>query len=182
MKELALHILDIAQNSVRAEASVIEIEIKENRDQNIFEITIIDNGTGMDAATLEKAIDPFFTSRTTRKVGLGLSLLKQNAEMCDGSFSIESEPGEGSKVIAQFTHDHLDRPVLGDIAGVVLMLVYANPEIDFIYHHQTLKGEYTFNTWEVKELLGDVPINTPEVKRHLEDMIRENIADIGSQN
>ncbi|MCL3780441.1 ATP-binding protein [Prolixibacteraceae bacterium JC049] len=182
MKELALHILDIAQNSIRANATLVEIEIEDNLNDNRYQISIIDDGTGMDEDTIQKAIDPFYTSRTTRKVGLGLSMFKQNAEMCDGTFDVKSKLGEGSKVTATFIHNHLDRPVLGDIAGVVLMLVYANPELDFIYRHSTNNGEYIFNTWEVKEQLGEVPINTPEVKRYLEEMIRENLVEIGSNN
>jgi len=175
MKDLSMHILDIIQNSVRAEASEVELEIVEELEKNLYTIIINDNGCGMDEKTLEMVIDPFFTTRTTRKVGLGLPLIKQNAERTGGYLDIDSELGKGTKIKAVFTHDNLDRPSLGDIAGTVVLLVGANPEIRFNYVHKTDDGEFLFDTKEVKEALEGVPINNAEILMYLRDMIKENL-------
>ena len=173
-----MHILDIIQNSVRAKASEVELDIIEELENNLYIIVIKDNGCGMDKNTLDKVIDPFFTTRTTRKVGLGLPLLKQNAERTGGYMNIISEEGKGTKLTAVFMHDNLDRPSLGDIAGTVVLLVGANPEMSFVYKHKTGKGEYVFNTNDVNEVLEGVPINEPEVLRYLKEMINENLKEI----
>ncbi|TKG96005.1 ATP-binding protein [Puteibacter caeruleilacunae] len=178
MKELALHILDIAQNSIKAEADLVEIKITEDKVKDIYQIEIIDDGKGMDNETLQKSIDPFFTSRTTRKVGLGLSMFKQNAEQTGGNFQISSEPGKGCYVNATFGHKHFDRPVLGDIAGTVLILAISSPETEFKYTHQTADGLYEFDTREVKQELEGVPLQHPDIKKYLEDMIHENLLEI----
>lgn len=175
MKDLSMHIMDIIQNSVRAEATLVELEIKESRKDDLFSILIKDNGFGMTEEVLAKAIDPFFTTRTTRKVGLGLSLLKQNAEQTGGSMKIISKQGVGTELKAVFSHSHLDRPVLGDIAGTMVLLVGANPEMDFIYKHITDEGEYVFNTKEVKEVLDDIPVSDPNIMLYLKEMIKENL-------
>lgn len=120
----------------------------------------------------------FFTSRTVRKVGLGIPLFKQNAEATGGNLKIESKTGEGTIIEAKFGLSHWDRPPMGDIAGSIVILVSANPEIDFIYRHSTEKGEYTFDTNEVKEILEGVPLNDPEIVMALRQMIRENIKEI----
>lgn len=178
MKDLSMHILDIIQNSVRAEASEVELEIIEEKEKNLYTIIINDNGFGMDKETLEKVIDPFFTTRTTRKVGLGLPLLKQNAERTGGYMELESEKGKGTKLKAVFEHDNWDRPSLGDIVGTVVLLVGANPNMHFVYRHKTDTGEYVFDTKEVVEVLDGVPINEPEVLSYLKEMINENLKDI----
>ncbi len=178
MQTLSDHILDIAQNSIRAQASRIEIDLQENLTEDSLIITIKDNGCGMDEATLAKVTDPFFTSRTVRKVGLGIPLFKQNAEATGGSLEIKSKPGKGTVIKACFTLSHWDRPPLGDIAGSVVILVSANLGIDFIYRHITGKGEYTFDTDEVKEILEGVPLNDPEIVMALRQMIRKNIKEI----
>jgi len=178
MKDLSMHILDIIQNSVRAKASKVELEIIEEVEKNLYTIIINDNGCGMDKDTLEKVIDPFFTTRTTRKVGLGLPLLKQNAERTGGYMNIVSEEDKGTKLTAVFIHDNLDRPSLGDIAGTVVLLVGANPDISFIYRHRTDNGEYVFDTNEVNEVLEGVSISEPEVLRYLKEMINENLKEI----
>jgi len=178
MKDLSLHILDIAQNSISAGAANISIRIDENVAKDTFSIEIEDDGCGMDEQTVQKVTDPYFTSRTTRKVGLGLPLFKQNAEMSGGSFIIESQPGKGTIVRAVFGHSHFDRPPLGDIAGVVMILVGSNPQLDFIYLHKTGKGEYEFDTRQIKEILEDMPLNNPAVIRQLKEMIIENLKDL----
>jgi len=175
MKELSLHILDIVQNSISAEASKIEILIEENISENQYVISITDNGKGMDDEMLKMVTDPFFTTRTTRKIGVGISLFKQNAEQTGGNLTIESTVGKGTNVKAIFGYDHLDRPVLGDMAGTMTLLIGANPQIRFIYDHYTALSEFEFDTDEVKEELGKVPINHPDILKALRELITENL-------
>jgi anti-sigma regulatory factor (Ser/Thr protein kinase) len=175
MKDLSLHIMDILQNSIRAGASEITLDIAENTAENTYRITFTDNGCGMDEATVKRVIDPFFTTRTVRKVGLGLPLLKQNCEQTGGSLHITSKVGEGTQVEAIFTHNHIDRPASGDIAGTVVLTASSNPDIHFIYRHQKDGQTYTFDTEEVKEALDGLSIQQPEIIRYLREMIEENI-------
>jgi hypothetical protein len=174
MKDLSLHILDIVQNSVAAGASLIEIKIVENPVDDKYELMIKDNGKGMNSDTLQKATDPFFTSRTTRNVGLGLPLLKQNAERTGGKFELHSTPGEGTLVEAVFGFKHIDRLPLGDIGGVVAILASANPLLDFTYTHQTADDVYSFDTREVKAELDGLPISNAKVSQFIKEMINEN--------
>jgi len=182
MKDLSLHILDIIQNSISAGANLIELTIEENLSQNLYQITFTDNGSGMSSEMVEKVTDPYFTSRTTRKVGLGLPLLKQNAERTGGNLTIVSEIGKGTTVKAVFQHNNIDRPVLGDIAGVIVMLCSANPDINFVYRHLTEKGEYIFDSREVKEMLDDVSISDPKIMKYLKEMIKENLLEINTNS
>jgi len=179
MKDLSLHILDIVQNSIRAGAKLIGIEINEHPEDNQLVITITDDGTGMSQEQLKLAIDPFYTSRTTRKVGLGLSLFKQNAEMAGGSFILESEQGRGTKVIATFGLRHLDRPIMGDLVGTLLLLITdAQSESDYVFKHQTQTGTFELDTRQIRQTLENVPINHPEVRSFLKEMIQENLEQI----
>jgi hypothetical protein len=178
MKDLSLHILDIVQNSISAGASLIKIEIRENPAKDTYELMISDNGRGMNSKTLQNATDPFFTSRTTRNVGLGLPLLKQNAERTGGSFNLESAPGVGTVVSAVFIYNNIDRLPLGDIGGVFALLSSANPLIDFIYSHQSETDTYIFDTREVKVELDGLSISNAKVTRFIKEMINENIKSI----
>jgi hypothetical protein len=178
MKDLSLHILDIVQNSIRAKATLIGIEVDEYPNENQLIITISDDGTGMDPEQLKRAIEPFYTSRTTRKVGLGLSLFKQNAEMTDGSFSIESELGKGTKVTAIFGMSHLDRPIMGDLVGTLLILICSSDEINYVFKHKTPSGEYELDTREIRQTLENVPISNPDVRLFLKEMLQENLEQI----
>ncbi|MDP2114056.1 MAG: ATP-binding protein [Bacteroidota bacterium] len=178
MKDLSLHILDIVQNSIRAKATLIGIEIDEQPNENQLIITITDNGTGMSPEQLQSAIDPFYTSRTTRKVGLGLSLFKQNAEMTGGSFSIESVFGKGTKVTAIFELNHLDRPIMGDLVGTLLILICSSDEINYVFKHKTPSGEYELDTREIRQTLENVPISNPDVRLFLKEMLQENLEQI----
>jgi hypothetical protein len=175
MTELSLHILDIVQNSITAEASRIEIRIDEDIAGDLYVIEIIDNGKGMDEEMLSNVTDPFFTTRTTRKVGVGLSLFQQNAESTGGSLIVESKVGEGTKVKAVFGYCHIDRLPLGDMAGTMTLLIGGNPKIRFIYIHNTALSEFEFDTNEVLEELGKVPINHPDILKALKEMIEENL-------
>ena len=175
MKDISEHILDITQNSISANATQIEVTINNSIKKNIYELTIKDNGKGMNEETLKQVIDPFYTSRTTRKVGLGIPLLKQNSELTGGNFSITSQLGVGTTINAVFVNNNIDKLPDGDIAGSIVLLVVANPNIDFIYTHITDIGKYIFNTAEIKQVLGDMPITQPEVRKYLIEMITENI-------
>jgi hypothetical protein len=179
MKDLSLHILDIAQNSISAKASLIQITIDEDKFNNRYVLTIEDNGSGMPPEMLAKVTDPYTTSRKTRKVGLGLPLLKLNAELANGHLEISSELGVGTKVVATFEFDHIDRVPLGDTAGCVVMLAQMNPNLDFIYKHITPKGEYIFDTKEIKVILDDLSIQDLSIQKYLKEMVEENLKDIG---
>jgi hypothetical protein len=175
MKDLSLHILDIVQNSISAGALLIQTVICENPEKDIYSLTITDDGKGMNNDTLQKATDPFFTSRTTRNVGLGLPLLKQNTERTGGSFSLLSHPGKGTVVKANFIYRNIDRLPLGDIGCTMALLASANPSIDFTYSHFTNEGNFTFDTREIKAELDGISISHAEVTRFIKEMINENV-------
>ncbi len=178
MKDLSLHILDIVQNSLSAGAANIVVEITEAIPANEYTIRITDDGCGMTQDVLQRVTDPYYTSRTTRKVGLGIPLFKQNAEQSGGSFQIVSQPGKGTTVIAEFRHDNIDRPALGDMPGVMVILTGANPEVHFSYKHVRDGAFYMFDTNEVKQALEDMPVNDPKIMKYLKEMIHENLVEI----
>jgi len=151
MEDLSLHILDIVENSIRAYAKMIEIKIIEDKKKDLLTIEIIDDGKGMDEKTLKNVLDPFFTTKNTRKVGLGLSLLAQSAEESGGSIEIESKPGQGTKVKATFGYSHIDRKPLGDVHESLKVLITANPDINFIYEYQKDDVGYCLDTKEIKK-------------------------------
>ena len=167
--------MDIAQNSIRANAQLVEIYIMQSAKKNILDIIVKDDGKGMDSKMLEQVTDPYSTSRKDRKVGLGISLLKQNAEKTGGSFSISSALGKGTMLNACFTLDNIDTPPIGDIVDTIVALAAGNPDSEFIYSHITDDGEYTFKTTDVKEVLDGVPIYSSDVTKFLREMIKENI-------
>jgi anti-sigma regulatory factor (Ser/Thr protein kinase) len=178
MKEIALHILDIAQNSISAGASRVDIDILEAPEKDELIVEIDDNGRGMTSETVDKVADPYFTSRTTRKVGMGIPLFKHSAEQAGGSLDIISEPGTGTRLTARFCRSHMDCPPIGDIAGVISMLAGANPGLDFKYSHRIGKSSYVFDTMEVRVVLEEVPLSEPAVIRYMKEMIHENLKDL----
>ncbi len=180
MKEISLNILDIAQNSVSAKATEIGIKIEESLKKNVLAIHITDNGCGMDEEFLSKVTDPFTTTRTTRKVGLGLPLFKMAAEQAGGEFKIESEKGVGTKVTATFVHDNIDRSPLGDMTGTMISLISMNAELDFVYSHTTDSGKFVFDTKEIRDALGDVPLSEYEVLEWIKQYINEGLASVGA--
>jgi len=151
MEDLSLHILDIVENSITAHAKKIEIKIIEEKKKDLLTIEIIDDGKGMDEETLKNALDPFFTTGNTRKVGLGLSLLAQSAEESGGSIEIESKPGQETKVKATFGYSHIDRKPLGDVHESLKVLIAANPDINFIYEYQKDDVSYHLDTKGIKK-------------------------------
>jgi signal transduction histidine kinase len=148
MEDLSLHILDIAENSISASAKRIEIRIDEDEGKDLLTIEIKDDGKGMDEQTLQKVLDPFFTTRTTRRVGLGLSLLAQAARETDGNLELDSRNGEGTTVKAAFRFSHPDRKPMGDIDETIRTLVVGYPGIDFLYEHRKNDSIYRFDTRE----------------------------------
>jgi hypothetical protein len=178
MKTISEHVLDIVQNSVRAGATLIEIIVVENKLSDLYALTIKDNGCGMSRELLEKAANPFFTSRKTRKVGLGLSLLRQNAEAANGSFSINSTIGVGTEVQANFQLSHLDRPPAGDIWNSWYLTVIGNPDIQIVYMHQTHEGVYEIDSREVREMMNGVSLQRTEIGHALTELIKYNLEEI----
>lgn len=178
MKDLALHILDTLQNSVTAGATLIELKIDELPDKDEYWLKFRDNGKGMDSEMVKNVTDPFFTTRTTRKVGLGIPLLKQNAERTGGNMTIQSTQGKGTEVDVMFRYNHIDRLPTGDIAGILALTVSSYPTIDFIYTHNTPDGTFIFDTIEIKDTLGDLPISNPKVIAFMKDLISDNLEEI----
>lgn len=181
MLELSLHILDIVNNSVKAGASLISVSVNEAIARNALEISIEDNGCGMDSAFLAQVTDPFRTTRTTRKVGMGLSLFKAAAENTGGSLSVESQKGVGTKVDVRFVYDHIDRQPLGDMGETMLTLISGNTAIDFVYTHTVNENVFTVDTREIKQILGDsVSLGSPEIVMWLKSYIKEGLEEISS--
>ena len=175
MNDLSLHIIDIIQNSISAGATLITLTIIEDIHGNLLTIIIEDNGRGMSCEQVERLSDPFFTTRTTRKVGMGIPLFRQSAEQSGGGLIVESVVGTGTKVIATFMHNNIDRPPLGDIANSFILMVSANPQLDFVLRYIYNGEEYIFDTVEIKEVLEDMPLNNPSVIKMLTEMVRNNI-------
>lgn len=178
MNDLSLHIIDIVQNSISAGATLITIYVDENIIANLLTIKIIDNGKGMTREQVDKLADPFFTSRTTRRVGLGIPLFKQSAEQSGGSLNINSILGVGTTVTATFIPSNIDCPPLGDVSNAVVLLASANPLIDFMFEYTFNGKQYCFDTREVKDILDGLSINNPSIVKYLEEMIKENINEL----
>lgn len=176
MQDLSMHIIDIVQNSIKAGATLITIIVTESPEEDLFAFSIEDNGKGMDRDTLRRVRDPFVTSRTTRKVGLGIPLLEQTCTMCEGSFNIESTLGKGTKVTASMRYSNIDRPPVGDLSGCIYMTIVTNPSIDFLFKYDFNDGEFVLDTREVKKVLGGVPLDNPEVSLWIKDAINEGIS------
>lgn len=186
MREIALHLLDIAENSVAAEGKNISVHVHEDFSKDRLAACVIDDGRGMDAATVQQVQDPFYTTRTTRKVGLGIPLLKLAAEQADGSFSLQSEPGTGAWVEAEFRHSHIDRMPLGDIASTFLTLLISHSQIDwtFLYRVTEKDGksrDFLLESAELKSALGDISLTEPEVLTFLRGMIEEGVENVALQ-
>lgn len=180
MLELALHILDIAENSTRASAKTIFITIVEDEARDILSMEISDDGIGISPEVLARALDPFYTTKKVRRVGLGLPMLNNAAERTGGRLSIESTLGLGTEIHVNFGLSHIDRQPLGDIPGVLVTLVAGNPEIDFIYSHSTSHGRYKMDTRDIRRELEDVPINHIEVLIFIRKHVQQGLQDIAS--
>jgi anti-sigma regulatory factor (Ser/Thr protein kinase) len=162
MEDLSLHILDIAENSIAAGAQHVEIRVLQSQKNDRLCLEIVDDGRGMSENMLQKATDPFVTTRTSRRVGLGLSLFEQAAKRAGGEFKIASTPGVGTKVTGVFQYSHVDRQPLGDMGATLLALIVGNPQVEFTYLHQTDNSQVAFSTEEIKAQLGDIPIGSSQ--------------------
>ena len=186
MREIALHLLDIAENSVAAQSHNISIEVDENLKNDLLLVSVTDDGRGMDAKTAQQVLDPFYTTRTTRKVGLGIPLLKLAAEMAEGGLSLVTEPGKGTKVEATFRHSHIDRMPLGDIATTFLTLLVSYPHIHWIFAYRVRdmsgqSSEYNFDDTELKTELGEMSMTEPEILKFVREMFEEGIDALAPQ-
>ena len=171
--ELSLHILDVAENSVRANASLIAIEVLADTAGDLLTISIEDDGCGMDEQMAAQVSDPFFTTRTTRKVGLGVPLFRFAAQSAGGWFRLSSTPGRGTRVEAAFVLSHIDRMPLGDITGCVHDLIVFHPNVDFLFTYSYNGKSFQLDTRQMRELLGGVALDTPEVSDWIREYLRE---------
>ena len=177
MQELSLNILDIAQNSIVAGATLIEIGVEVD-EKEFLTITIRDNGSGMSEETVKNVINPFYTSRTTRKVGLGVPFFKQAAEEAGGSFRIESTLGEGTYIEAVFDTGNIDCTPLGAVWETVAMLIQMNENLDFVYTVKKGDAEFVCDTRQLKEIMEGVPLSDLSVVQWIKEYIRENQTEI----
>lgn len=175
MKDISYHILDIVRNSIQAGAKRVDVELSADSLTGLFVLKISDNGCGMSAEMLKQVTDPFFTTSVTKKVGLGLPLLKQNAELTEGSFSIESVKDKGTIVTAVFNYFHIDMIPMGDLAMTFKTLIASNPDRDFVYRHLKNSVGFVLDTTDIRSQLGEVSITSREVLDFITDFIRDNL-------
>ena len=179
MDELSLNILDIAQNSISADATLVEIDVDENDNSDEILIRVKDNGKGMSEDFLKTVEDPFITTRTTRRIGLGISFFKEAAEITGGSIELKSELGAGTTITGYFTLNHIDRQPIGNLTETIITLVSLNPEIDFTFRYKINEKEFLFSTQEVKVLLGeDTVLSAPPIVSFLTEYISEHIENL----
>ena len=178
MNELSLYILDLTENSIHANSKNVTLKISESINDDLLSITIIDDGRGMSEETLKKAYDPFFTSRKTRKVGLGIPLFKELCELCEGSFNIESTVGVGTKVFATFKLSSIDLPPLGGIVETLYTLITNEEGVDFAYVHEKDGQVFEFNTKEIKEILDGVSLTDPMVMSWFKEYVTNGLKEI----
>lgn len=178
MQDLSLHLLDLIQNSIVAKANLVKITIHEDEKKDWLHIAIEDNGKGMDQETIKKAIDPFYTTRTTRRVGLGIPLFKSTARRCKGDLKLESTVGKGTRIEARLQLGHIDRPPFGKLDDTIVTLILCNPEIDFVYSHNTNYGELKLDTREIRNVIGELPIDHIEVITWIQSYISKGLNEI----
>ena len=179
MRELSLHILDLVQNSIEAGANKVSLEIIEDiHTMDTLMIRVTDNGRGMDEETCKKVVDPFYTTRTTRYVGLGVPLIDMSTKLCEGYLAVNSTLGCGTVVEALYKHSHLDRPPLGNIVETIKSIIIANPQLHFCYSHTVDQAVFSLATQELIEILGDVPLTQPDVLVWLNEYLTDNIMNL----
>ncbi|MDD5168236.1 MAG: sensor histidine kinase [Syntrophales bacterium] len=181
MLELALHLLDIVENSTRAGAKNITITVREQLSEDLLFIEIRDDGQGMDEQARIKALDPFYTTKKVRRVGLGLPMLSQAAERTGGGLILESIPGKGTTLSVTFGLRHIDRQPMGDVAGTMVTLIAGNPDTHFIYEHDRDHHVFRFDTAELLNELGSVPINHIEILKYIRQIFIEGLQEIHSE-
>lgn len=181
MLELSLHILDIAENSTRAGAQRICISVEEDSSRDVLTMSVADDGCGMSEEEIKKVLDPFYTTKKVRRVGLGLPMLADAAERTGGKLTLTSEEGCGTNVSVTFGLSHIDRQPLGNVAGTIVTLIAGNPQIEFKYRHLRNHQEYVLDTLEIKSQIDDIPINNVDVLNLIKTNIEEGIKEIGAQ-
>ncbi len=179
MEDISLHVLDIVENSLAAGAKRVEIRIEEDGRADRMKLEIIDDGCGMDEETIQQALDPFFTTKTVRRVGLGLPLLAEACRMSNGELSLQSCPGKGTRVKATFQHSHIDRKPLGQMGETLITLIVGHPEVDLLYEHRKDGKVFSLDTREIKTDLGDIPLNAPRVVSALRALILSGLEELG---
>lgn len=177
MREISLHLLDIAENSISAGARNINIEVTEDLHHDLLKLSIQDDGCGMTPEMLAGVIDPFVTTRTTRKVGLGIPLLKEAAEACNGFLEMSSEVGKGTRLVTQFQHSHIDRMPLGDLPATLLHLIVANPHVHWLVLYRFNETEFVFDDTPIKAELDGMPLSEPAILNCLREMLVGGIQD-----
>ena len=175
MNELSLYILDICENSIHADSKNLYLTIEESIKDNLLIITIEDDGRGMSKEVLEKVANPFYTTRTTRKVGLGIPLFKELCELCEGSFEISSTVGVGTKDVAKFKLDSIDLPPLGNIEDTLYCLACNDKNVELTFKYIKGDKEFAFSTLEIKEVLDGIPFSEPSIMQWFKDMVIEGI-------
>ncbi len=176
MEDLSLHILDIAENSIEAGANNIDIYLKEDRKNDILVLEIKDDGKGMNKETIEKALDPFFSTKKVRRIGLGIPLLADAAKEAGGNISLDSEPGKWTMIRATFKLSHIDLKPLGDIASTLLTLIISHPEIEIHFLHEVNGNSYSLKSNEIRNnFKGDLP-NSPEFIKYVRNYIEERLS------
>ena len=181
MRELSLHILDVIQNAVEAGATRVQVSIVEDAEEDRMEIEILDNGRGMDAEILEQVKNPFYTTRATRHIGLGVPLFLAATRQCEGDLSLDSEPGKGTRLRATFRYSHIDRAPLGDLPEALFAILLSEHPVDIDYIHRIGTREFRFDSSEIREELAPVPLNHPRVRNWLMEVLREGEADLDSK-
>jgi hypothetical protein len=179
VQDLSLHILDITENSIAAGATVIEITVDENSRDNLLSITIQDNGRGLEEGDLKKVVDPFFTTKASKRVGLGVSMLAQATREAHGTFDIQSKRGEGTKITATFVYNHIDRKPLGNIVDTIISLIAtAGSRFDLVYKHCKNRKSFVLDTKEIRQDLDGVSLNNPEVLDRLRTEITKALEEL----
>jgi anti-sigma regulatory factor (Ser/Thr protein kinase) len=178
MLDLAAHILDIAENSVRAGAKTVEININEDSANNLLSIEINDDGCGMTQEEIKKAFDPFYTTKTVRRIGLGIPLLAEAAQRAGGKLDLKSKKGKGTRLKATFQLDHLDRQPMGNISSTIINLIAGNSFVDFVYKHRHNDRRFTLDTREIRNEIGNLPINHSEILKYIRNVIEEGLSEI----
>ncbi len=182
MRELSLHILDVVENAIEACARHVELTIIEDLDADLLTIRVIDDGRGIDADTLRRVRDPFFTTRTTRHVGLGIPLFTAAAERCAGALDIDSQPGSGTALVARFQHSHIDRAPLGDLPGTLICVLMRDAELHVRYRHAIIEHgsdrSFELDTAEIADALGNLPRSLPIVREWLSDYVAQGEAQL----
>jgi anti-sigma regulatory factor (Ser/Thr protein kinase) len=180
MRELSLHILDLARNSIEAGATELTLEVAEHPAEDQLVVVVRDNGRGMDQETLVRATDAFFTSRTTRRQGLGLALFQAMVERSEGTLALDSAPGRGTTVRARVRLSHLDRPPLGDMGGVAQTLACEADRVRLRYRHEAPAGVFELDTADLQRELGEVPVTNPAVLHWIGEHVRQGLREVGS--